>query len=181
MRELLRDLVKSLWWGELMRVPTDDVRYLDEEKHHEFAIAKLDQVIDLVAEIRMAWINSPESVHEVDHVAGRRLGQLTGDLTENEIPKCHNHWMNSLVWMTDEKRRQYNYLKQQQEEINKKKARPRGKARGSSTRRARAKRNVLRVQGSRLISSRRRASTSIAFKPAGASSSSSLSCVSPRS
>ena len=185
LRELLRDLVKSLWWGELMRVPTDDVRYLDEEKHHEFAIAKLDQVIDLVAEIRMAWINSPESVHEVDHVAGRRLGQLTGDLTENEISKCHNHWMNSLVWMTDEKRRQYNYLKQQQEEINKKKARPRGKARGSSTRRARAraraKRNVNLVQGSRLNSSRRRASTYIAFKPAGASSSSSLSCASPRS
>ena len=60
--------------------------------------------------------------------------------------------MNSLVWMTDEKRRQYNYLKQQQDEINKKKARPRGKARGSSTRRARAKRNVVLVQGSRLSS-----------------------------
>ena len=178
---LLRELVKSLWWGELMRVPTDDVRYLDEEKHHEFAIAKLDQVIDLVVKIRMAWINSPESVGQFDHVAGRRLGQLTGDLTENEIPKCHNHWMNSLEWMTDDKRRQYLWLKQEQEEINKKKARPRGKARGSSTRRARAKRNVVLVQGSRLNSSRRRASTYIAFKPAGASSSSSLSCASPRS
>jgi len=68
----------------------------------------------------MAWINSPESVGQFDHVAGRRLGQLTGDLTENEISKCHNHWMSSLVWMTDEKRRQYKYLKQQQEEIDKK-------------------------------------------------------------
>jgi len=130
LRELLRDLVKSLWWGDIMRVPTGDVRYLDEEKHHEFAIAKLDQVIDLVAEIRMAWINSPESVGQFDHVAGRRLGQLTGDLTENEISKCHNHWMNSLVWMTDEKRRQYKYLKQQQEEIDKKKGKAKGKGKG---------------------------------------------------
>ena len=57
--------------------------------------------------------------------------------------------MNSLEWMTEEKRKQYDYLKHEQEEINKKKARPRGKARGSSTRRARAKRNVILVQGSR--------------------------------
>ena len=54
----MRELVNSLWRGKLMRVPTDDVWHLDAEKHQDFAIAKLDQLIELVVTIRMAWIDS---------------------------------------------------------------------------------------------------------------------------
>ena len=72
---LLRELVNSLWCGKLMRVPTDDVWHLDAEKQEDFAIAKLDQLIELVVTIRTAWIDSPES-EQARKVAGRRLEQL---------------------------------------------------------------------------------------------------------
>ena len=98
---LLRELVNSLWWGKLMRVPTDDVWYLDAEKQEDFAIAKLDQLIELVITIRMAWIDSPES-EQARKVAGRRLEQLEGDMSERELASCHNYYMNSLVWMNEE-------------------------------------------------------------------------------
>ena len=123
---LLRELVKSLWWGELMRVPTNDVWHLDAEKHHDFAIAKLDQLIELVVTIRMAWIDSPES-EETRNVAGRRLEELQGDLSEKEIPSCHNYYMNSLVWMSEEKRAEYDWLKHEQEESKKEKGKAKGK------------------------------------------------------
>ena len=112
---LLRELVNSLWWGKLMRVPTDDVWYLDAEKQEDFAIAKLDQLIELVVTIRMAWIDSPES-EQARKVAGRRLEQLEGDLLEQELASCHNYYMNSLVWMSEEKRAEYDRLKHEQEE-----------------------------------------------------------------
>ena len=149
---LLRELISSLWWGKLMLVPTNDVWHLDLDKHHEFAIAKLDQLIQLVVTIRKAWIDSPESA-AARNVAERRLQELQGDLTE-------------------EKRDQYDWLKHEQELI---------KGMGKDTGRARTRRNLDLVQGSKLNNSRKRASTSFAFRPAGASSSSSLSCVSPRS
>ena len=77
---LLRELISSLWWGKLMLVPTNDVWHLDPDKHHEFAIAKLDQLIELVVTIRKAWIDSPESA-AARNVAERRLQELQGDLT----------------------------------------------------------------------------------------------------
>ena len=123
---LLRELVNSLSSGKLLLVPTDDVWHLDEEKREDFAIAKLDQLIELVVTIRMAWIDSPESA-AARNVAGRRLEELQGDLTEQEIPKCHNYYMNSLVWMTDEKRDEYDWLKHEQEESKKEKGKAKGK------------------------------------------------------
>ena len=55
---LLRELVNSLSSGKLLLVPTDDVWLLDEEEREDFAIAKLDQLIELVVSIRTAWIAS---------------------------------------------------------------------------------------------------------------------------
>ena len=126
---LLRELVNSLWWGKLMRVPTDDVSHFDAEKQEDFAIAKLDQLIELVVTIRMAWIDSPES-EEARKVAGRRLEQLQGDLAEREIASCHNYYMNSLVWMSEEKRAEYDRLKHEQEESNKEKDKAKGAGKG---------------------------------------------------
>ena len=107
---LLRELVNSLWWGKLMHV-----REIDEEQREDLAIAKLDQLIELVVTIRMAWIDSPES-EQARKVAGRRLEQLEGDLSEQELASCHNYYMNSLVWMSEEKRAEYDRLKHEQEE-----------------------------------------------------------------
>ena len=45
---LLRELVNSLSSGNLLLAPTDDVLHLDEEEREDFAIAKLDQLIELV-------------------------------------------------------------------------------------------------------------------------------------
>ena len=77
---LLRELVNSLSSGKLLLVPTDDVWHLDEEKREDFAIAKLDQLIELVVTIRKAWIDSPESA-AARNVAGRCLGPLEEDMT----------------------------------------------------------------------------------------------------
>ena len=102
---LLRDLINSLWWGKLMHVPTDDVWHLDEEEREDFAIAKLDQLIELVVSIRTAWIASSESEHARE-VAGRRLGPLEGDMSELES--------RTAVWylrmsMSKEKRAEYDF------------------------------------------------------------------------
>ena len=74
---LLRDFLNSLVSGKLLLVPTADVWHLDEEERENFAIAKLDQLIELVVSIRTAWIASSESGHARE-VAGRRLGPLEG-------------------------------------------------------------------------------------------------------
>ena len=124
---LLRELVNSLSSGKLLLVPTDDVWHLDEEKREDFAIAKLDQLIELVVTIRMAWIDSPES-EQARKVAGRRLEELQGDLSEQEIASCHNYYMNSLVWMSEEKRAEYDGLKHEQEESKKEKGKAKGKS-----------------------------------------------------
>ena len=47
---LLRDLVERLWWGNLMDVP-----HTDEDQQEDFAMKKLDEVIELIVKIRMAW------------------------------------------------------------------------------------------------------------------------------
>ena len=70
---LLRELVNSLSSGKLLLMPTDDVWHLVEEEREDFAIAKLDQLMELVVSIRTAWIASPEG-ELARTVPGRRLG-----------------------------------------------------------------------------------------------------------
>ena len=43
-------------WGELL-----NLSYVDEEQREDVAIAKLEQLIELVVSIRTAWIVSPDS------------------------------------------------------------------------------------------------------------------------
>ena len=53
-------------------------------------------------------------------------------MTEQELISCHNHYMNSLVWMTAKRRAEYNLLKKEQEKINKeRRATARARARGA--------------------------------------------------
>ena len=52
----LRELVNSLSSGKLL-----NLSYVDEEQREDVAIAKLDQLIELVVSIRTAWIVSPDS------------------------------------------------------------------------------------------------------------------------
>ena len=48
-------------------------------------------------------------------------------MAEKEIPSCHNYYMNSLVWMSEEKRAEYDWLKHEQEESKKEKGKAKGK------------------------------------------------------
>ena len=102
---LLRELISSLWWGKLMLVPTNDVWHLDLDKHHEFAIAKLDQLIELVVTIRKAWIDSPESA-AARNVARRCLGPLEEDMTAHESRTAAGYL---LLSMSKEKRAEYDF------------------------------------------------------------------------
>ena len=102
---LLRELVNSLSSGKLLLVPTDDVWLLDEEEREDLAIAKLDQLIELVVSIRTAWIASSESEHARE-VAGRRLGPLEGDMTESESRTAAGYLQRS---MSKEKRAEYDF------------------------------------------------------------------------
>ena len=102
---LLRELVNSLSSGKLLLVPTADVWQLDEEEREDFAIAKLDQLIELVVSIRTAWIASPESEHARE-VAGRRLGPLEGDMSERESRAAARYLLKS---MSKEKRSEYHF------------------------------------------------------------------------
>ena len=103
--ELLRELLNSLSSGMLLLVPTDDVWLLDEDEREDLAIAKLDQLIELVVSIRTAWIASPESEHARE-VEGRRLGPLKGDLTESESRTAAGYLQRS---MSKEKRAEYDF------------------------------------------------------------------------
>ena len=100
---LLRELVNSLSSGKLLLVPTADVWHLDEEQREDLAIAKLDQLIELVVSIRTVWIASPESEH-ARKVAGRRLGPLEGDMSERESSDAAR---GLLTAMSKEKRAEY--------------------------------------------------------------------------
>ena len=139
---LLRDLVQTLWYGKIMGVPKDDVQNLTQQEQEDYAIAQLDDVIKLVARIRQTWLQSHDSA-DAWAVPGRYLDELEGDLSEDEMKSCHNHYMNSLEWMTQDKRDKYEGLKQEQEEQNKgkgkqgkgkkgkgKKAKGKGKSKG---------------------------------------------------
>ena len=102
---LLRELVNSLSSGKLLLVPIDDVWHLDEEKREDFAIAKLDQLIELVVSIRTAWIDSPETA-AARNVAGRCLGPREGDMTEHESRTAVGYL---LLSMSKEKRAKYDF------------------------------------------------------------------------
>ena len=102
---LLGELVNSLSSGNLLIAPTDDVLHLDEEEREDLAIAKLDQLIELVVSIRTAWIASSESEHARE-VAGRRLGPLEGDMSERESRTTARYL---LMSMSKEKRAQYDF------------------------------------------------------------------------
>ena len=102
---LLRELVNSLSSGRLLLMPTDDVWLLDEEEREDFAIAKLDQLIELVVSIRTAWIASSESEHARE-VAGGRLGPLEGDMSEHESRTAAQYLLKS---MSKEKRAEYDF------------------------------------------------------------------------
>ena len=47
-------------------------------------------------------------------------------MDERELASCHNHYMNSLAWMTKEKRAKYDRFKKEQEKINTEKANSKG-------------------------------------------------------
>ena len=102
---LLRELVNSLSSGKLLLLSTDDVWHLDEEQREDLAIAKLDQLIELVVSIRTAWIASPESEH-ARKVAGHRLGPLSGDMSERESRDAAR---DLLMSMSKEKRAEYDF------------------------------------------------------------------------
>ena len=80
---LLRELVNSLSSGDLLLMPTDEVWHLDEDQQEEKAIAKLDKLIELVVNIRTAWIASPEgefarmSGHELQAAAEALLNSMS--------------------------------------------------------------------------------------------------------
>ena len=123
--KLLRELADSLWYGNLLGVSELDWHLYPEESQ-DLAIAKLNELIELVVKFRSAWIASPESWH-ARNVAGHCLEELQGDLSEDEIRSCHNLYMNSLVWMSEEKRAEYDWLKHEQEESKKEKGKAKGK------------------------------------------------------
>ena len=102
---LLRELVNSLSSGKLLLVPTADVWHLDEEQREDLAIAKLDQLIELVVSIRTAWIASPEG-ELARKVPGRRLGPLEGDMSERESRAAAR---DLLMSMSKEKRAEYDF------------------------------------------------------------------------
>ena len=72
-------------------------------------MAKLDQLLELVVTIRTVWVDSPES-EQACEVTGRRLEQFQGDMSESELASCHNYYINSLVWMNDEKCAEYDKI-----------------------------------------------------------------------
>ena len=56
---LVRELVDALSSGKLLLMPTDDVWLFDEEEREDFAIAKLDQLIELVVHAAAAAATGP--------------------------------------------------------------------------------------------------------------------------
>ena len=102
---LLRELVNSLSSGKLLLVPTADVWDLDEEQREDLAIAKLDQLIELVVSIRTAWIASLASEH-ARKVERRRLGPLEGDMS---VPESRAAARDLLISMSKEKRAEYDF------------------------------------------------------------------------
>ena len=102
---LLRELVNSLSSGKLLLMPTADVWDLDEEQREDLAIAKLDQLIELVVSIRTAWIASLASEH-ARKVERRRLGPLEGDMS---VPESRAAARDLLISMSKEKRAEYDF------------------------------------------------------------------------
>ena len=96
----LRELVNSLSSGKLL-----NLSYVDEEQREDVAIAKLDQLIELVVSIRTAWIASPKSKH-ARQIAGRRLEPLEGEMSHHESKVATRQLLRS---MSPKKCAEYNF------------------------------------------------------------------------
>ena len=102
---LLRELVNSLSSGNLLLRPTPNVWHLDEKQRRDVALAKLDQLIELVISIRTAWIEAPESEH-MPIRAGRCLGPAQGDMSDREARHAARYQVRA---MNKEKREEYDF------------------------------------------------------------------------
>ena len=96
----LRELADSLYSGKLL-----NLWHVDEEERRKVAIAKLDQLIELVVIIRTAWITSPESKN-TRKVPERRLGPLRGYMSESESEDAADKM---LMSMSEEERAEYDF------------------------------------------------------------------------
>ena len=96
----LRELADSLYSGKLL-----NLWHVDEEKREEVAITKLDQLIELVVNIRTAWFTSPES-ENTRKVPERRLGPLRGYMSESESEDAADKM---LMSMSEEERAEYDF------------------------------------------------------------------------
>ena len=96
----LRELINSLYSGKLL-----NLWHVDEERREDVAIAKLDQLIELVVSIRTAWTASLES-ENTREVAGRCLGPLEGDMSDRESQAAARDLFMS---MSREKRAEYDF------------------------------------------------------------------------
>ena len=102
---LLRELVNSLSSGNLLLRPTANVWHLDEKQREDVALAKLDQLIELVISIRTAWIEAPASERPSIR-AGRSLGLVQGDMSKSESHVAVRYMLSS---MSKEKRADYDF------------------------------------------------------------------------
>ena len=96
----LRELADSLYSGKLL-----NLWHVDEEERRNVAIAKLDQLIKLVVNIRTAWFTSPESKN-TRKVPERRLGPLKGYMSEEESKDAAHKMLKS---MSEEERAEYDF------------------------------------------------------------------------
>ncbi len=102
---LVRELVNSLSSGKLLLMLTDKAWHLNEEEREEVAIAKLDQLIELIVSIRTEWIASPKSERKRE-VLERRLGPFEGDMSKLESELATQKLLKS---MCIEKRAEYDF------------------------------------------------------------------------
>ena len=100
MASRLRELADSLYSGKLL-----NLWHVDEEERRNVAIAKLDQLIKLVVNIRTAWFTCPESKN-TRKVPERRLGPLKGYMSEEESKDAAHKMLKS---MSKEERAEYNF------------------------------------------------------------------------
>ena len=102
---LLHELSASLSSGKLLLQSTDDVWDLDKDEREDIATAKLDQLIELVVNIRTAWLATFES-EDVREIKGRCLEPLGGELHEFECEAAVRRFFKP---MSNEKKAEYDF------------------------------------------------------------------------
>ena len=102
---LLHEMHASLSSGKLLLESTDDVWDLDKEEREDLATAKLDQLIELVFNIRTAWLATFES-EDVREIKERCLEPLGGELHEFECGAAVRYFFKS---MSNEKKAEYDF------------------------------------------------------------------------